>query len=62
MVGLGTIIIGCGIIVFSIFTAIALYTYKDIFTLIGSAMMILCIIIGAIISFKAMIKYNKGIF
>lgn len=61
-VGLGTIIIGAGIIVFSGLSAATLYTKKDVFILVGSAIMIVAIVIGIVISFRAMIKYNKGIF
>ena len=61
-VGLGTMLIGIGVIVFSIFSTVALYTANDIFVFIGTAVLILSIVAGLIISFKAMIKYNKGIF
>ena len=61
-VGLGTIIIGIGIILFSILSAVTLYTENDIFILLGTVLMIGAIIIGLVISFRAMIKYNKGIF
>ena len=61
-VGLGNIIIGVGIIIFSILSAITLYTENNIFVLIGTAVLIVGIIVGLVLSFKAMIKYNKGIF
>ena len=61
-VGLGTIIIGIGIMVFSALSAITLYTEKNIFVLVGTALLIGAIIVGLVISFRAMIKYNKGIF
>lgn len=61
-VGLGTIIIGCAIIIFSVLSAVALYIENDLFTMVGTAVMIVGMIIGIIITFKAMIKYNKGIF
>ena len=61
-VGLGTIIIGIGIIIFSVLSAVNLYTENNIFTIIGTVVLIVGIIVGLIISFKAMIKYNKGIF
>ena len=61
-VGLGTIIIGVGIILFSILSAITLYTESTVFTLIGTAVLITGIVVGMIITFKAMIKYNNGIF
>ena len=61
-VGLGTIIIGIGIIIFSVLSAVNLYTENNIFTIIGTVVLIVGIIVGLIMSFKAMIKYNKGIF
>ena len=61
-VGLGTIIIGVAIIVFSGLSAVTLYTDNEMFTLIGTGILIAGIIVGLVISFKAMIKYNKGIF
>lgn len=61
-VGLGMIVIGIGIIVFSIFSAIAFFTENSVFVPIGVAFLIVGLVIGLIISFGAMIKYNKGIF
>ena len=61
-VGLGTVIIGVGIIVFSILSAVTLYTANNIFVLLGTAFLIVAIIVGLVMSFHAMIKYNKGIF
>ena len=61
-VGLGTIIVGIGIIVFSVLSSVTLYTENDIFILFGTAVLIISIILGLVISFRAMIKYNKGIF
>ena len=61
-VGLGTIIIGIGIIVFSVLSSVTLYTENDIFILVGTAILIIGIILGLVISFRAMIKYNNGIF
>ena len=61
-VGLGTIIVGIGIIEFSVLSSVTLYTENDIFILVGTAVLIIGIILGLVISFRAMIKYNKGIF
>ena len=61
-VGLGIIIVGIGIIVFSVLSSVTLYTENDIFILVGTAVLIIGIILGLAISFRAMIKYNKGIF
>ncbi len=62
MVGLGTIICGCSISGFSVFNAITYFTNKQIFALLGSIVMVIGLAVGLAISFKAMIKYNKGIF
>ena len=61
-VGKGTIIVGIGIIVFSVLSAVTLYTENNIFILIGTVLLIGSIMIGLAISFRAMIQYNKGIF
>ena len=61
-VGLGTMIVGIGIIIFSVLSALTLYTENNIFILIGTAVLIVGIVVGLIMSFRAMIKYNKGIF
>ena len=61
-VGFGTIIIGIGISVFSVLSAVTFYTKNNVFIQVGSAIMIISIAVGLIISFHAMIKYNKGIF
>ncbi len=61
-VGLGTIIIGAATIVFSALSAITLYTDNQIFTLVGTVILIAGLVVGIVISCAAMIKYNKGIF
>lgn len=61
-VGLGTIIIGGGVMAFSGVSVVGLYTDNEIFTLIGTGVMIASLVAGLCISFAAMIKYNKGIF
>lgn len=61
-VGLGIIIVGIGIIIFSIMAFLTHYTKNDIFIKNGIVPLIACIIVGLVISFRAMIKYNKGIF
>jgi len=61
-VGLGTVIIGCGAILFSIFSAIAQYLELPVFNTVATVVLIAGLIAGLGISFYAMIKYNKGIF
>ena len=59
-VGLGTIIIGVAVILFSGLSAVTLLTDNEIFTLIGTGILIAGIVVGRIISFKAMIKYASS--
>ena len=61
-VGLGTIIMGVGIVVFAILSAITFYAENDLFISIGTGLMIAGFAVGMVITFRAMIKYNKGIF
>ena len=61
-VGLGTIMIGIGLILFSGLGALAVALENDIYTLIGTIVMIATLVVGIVISFAAMFKYNKGIF
>ncbi len=61
-VGLGTIVCGGAIMVFSILSVISLYTEKQIFILLGTVILIAGFVFGFGLSLYAMIKYNKGIF
>ncbi len=61
-VGFGIIIVGVSIIIFSGMTVLTDYMKNNVFILAGSAILIIGIIVGLVISFRAMIKYNKGIF
>ncbi|MBR6708655.1 MAG: hypothetical protein IKL84_03135 [Clostridia bacterium] len=61
-VGQGTIMIGVAIVLFSLLSAVTFYTENDVFVLIGTVVLIAGIIVGSVITFRAMIKYNKGIF
>lgn len=62
LVGIGTIIIGISIIIMGTLTLFALVFEKDIYTIIGTVVLIIGLVIGIVITFYAMIKYNKGIF
>ena len=61
LVGLGTIIIGVSIIIYSILLFVTLKTALDIFTLVGTALLIVGIVIGLVLNVYAMKKYNGGI-
>ena len=62
LVGLGTLIIGLAIIVFGILFLIFEQTQLEALVIIGVAELIVSIIVGMVISFYAMKKYNGGIF
>ena len=62
LVGLGTLIIGLSMIVFGILFLIFEQTQLQAFVVIGLIELIVSIIVGMIVSFYAMKKYNGGIF
>ena len=62
LVGLGTLIIGLSKIVFGILFLIFEQTQLQAFVVIGVIELIVSIIVGMIVSFYAMKKYNGGIF
>ena len=62
LVGLGNIIIGVAVIIYGIMLIIKESTKIETFDLIGTVILAIGVIIGLIISFYAMKKYNKGIF
>ena len=61
-VGLGTIICGAAIMVFSILSAINLYIENQLLVIVGTVLLVAGLVAGLGLSFYAMIKYNKGIF
>ena len=61
-VGLGTIICGCAVMAFGIFSAITICTEDQMFVIVGTVLLISGLVAGLGLSFYAMIKYNKGIF
>ena len=62
MVGFGTIIIGCSIILYDVLFAITFFTDVKTYEIICYVILVIGLVVGLIISFYAMIKYNKGIF
>ncbi|MBE6546633.1 MAG: hypothetical protein E7668_04245 [Ruminococcaceae bacterium] len=62
LVGLGTLIIGIAIITFGLLLFLHEKTQLDWIAILGTAALLSGIVSGMIISFYAMIKYNKGIF
>ena len=62
LVGLGTLMIGLATIVFGILLFIFKQTQLEALVVIGAVELIASIIVGMIVSFYAMKKYNGGIF
>ena len=62
LVGLGTLLIGIAMIVFGVLFLMFEKTQLDFYIIIGTVLLIAGIIAGMVISFYAMVKYNKGIF
>lgn len=62
MVGGGTLTVGVGVIVFSVLMMIHHATEAEALVWIATAVLLVCIIVGLVLSFWGMIKYNKGIF
>lgn len=62
LVGAGSIIIGISAILMGVFTYLATTLKQDTYAIVGTVIFIVGILIGVIINFYAMIKYNKGIF
>lgn len=62
MVGLGMIIIGIGLIITGGLLFASTLLKEDIYSTLATAISIVGLVIGSIIAFYAMIKYNKGIF
>ena len=61
-VGIGMIVCAVGCITFGTLDIIANRTANGALTLIGTAVMMVMIIIGCVISIASIIKYNKGLF
>lgn len=61
-VGLGTIIIGCAITISGILLGLSSIIGTDTLAIIGTILMISGLAVGLFIVFRAMFKYNKGIF
>lgn len=62
MIGTGTIIVGIALIVMGCLNFVGEQTGNALFTMIGSVIVVIGIVLGLGLSFYAMMKYNKGIF
>ena len=62
LVGLGTLLIGISVILYSLLLIVFTLTNFEILVIIGNVVMTIGIVVGIVISFYAMKKYNGGIF
>ena len=62
LVGIGTLVIGLSVTVFGVLFMVFEQTQLELYVIIGTVELITGIIVGTIISFYAMKKYNGGIF
>ena len=61
-VGIGMLVIGLSVIVFGALVLAFEKTQNDALVLVGTGVMIAGMIVGSVLIFRAMMKYNKGIF
>lgn len=61
-VGIGMMLCAVGCITFGVLDIIARLAANEALTLIGTAVMMVMIIAGCVISIASIIKYNKGLF
>lgn len=62
LTGAGMLTIGGSIILYSALMAVYNIVLAEWLVILGAALMIVGIIVGIVLAFWAMIKYNKGIF
>ena len=62
LVGAGTIVIGISLILMGILSLMGTVLLSSLYITIGNIVFIVGLVVGLIINFYAMIKYNKGIF
>lgn len=61
LVGMGTIIVGAAVMLFSTLSALAVALGNEVYTTIGTVVMIVGIVAGLGVAFYGMKKYNGGI-
>ena len=62
LVGLGTLIIGIALVISGILFWISEVIATELWLIVGCVITVVGIVVGLVLSFYAMIKYNKGIF
>ena len=61
-VGLGTIFIGSGVVLVGGFSILSLLTNVQAYLWAGNAAFLVTLVIGLVLIFNALFRYNKGIF
>ena len=61
-IGRGTIIIGVSLVIYGGLSLATRLSKNNLFVLIGAIVLTVGIVVGLVLSFYAMFKYNKGIF
>lgn len=62
MVGLGTILVGVGVVLEGAMMFLALKVQNDAFVIVGIVCLVIFVVVGITLNFVAMKKYNGGIF
>lgn len=62
LVGLGTLIIGIALVISGILFWISEVTATELWFIVGCVITVVGIVVGLVLSFYAIVKYNKGIF
>lgn len=62
LIGIGTLIIGVGVLLMALFTFLSDKTANSSLVTVGAAVLIASTVVGLFLNFYAMIKYNHGIF
>ena len=62
LVGIGTLLCGVGVLLMSGFSFAASLSGIEALVIVGTVLMIVCLVVGCVVSFYAIKKYNGGIF
>ena len=62
IVGTGTLIMGCSIILFGIFSFLSQKLQISVFNIVATSIIIVGFVVGIALIFYGIIKYNKGLF
>ena len=62
LIGIGTIVIGIGILLMSLFAFLSENMENPALTTVGATLLIASAVVGLVLQFYAVIKYNHGIF